>query len=382
MRVPHRPARSRRVKLREAMAHRALTLKYRPQVVRRPGRPGPRDRRCWCARSRSGRIAHAYLFTGARGVGKTTSARILAKALNCERASGWHAEGRRSLQRCIELHRDHRRRFAGRLGDRRRLEPRHRRRSGAAREGALLADRRRLPRRDHRRGAPALERRVRRALENARGAAARIWCSSSPPPIRRSCPTRSARAPSASTSRASPLRRVADRLLAIAAARGQGSRRPALRARRGRGAADGAQVRGLDARRGQRARPGGVGGRARDHRRAGAPRARASPIARSSSRSAERFSRAIQRPRSSRCTQAFAQGLDARELAEGLAEHVRHLLILQIDPAGADLVPRDAARSWTRMRAAGRRLVRGRSAAAAAPRLRRSVADARECAAA
>lgn len=32
---------------------------------------------------RNGRVAHAYLFTGARGVGKTSMARILAKALNC-----------------------------------------------------------------------------------------------------------------------------------------------------------------------------------------------------------------------------------------------------------------------------------------------------------
>src|SRR4030042_7023858 len=33
------------------------------------------------------RVAHAFLFTGARGVGKTSTARILAKALNCEAGS-------------------------------------------------------------------------------------------------------------------------------------------------------------------------------------------------------------------------------------------------------------------------------------------------------
>ncbi len=65
-------------------AYTVLARKYRPQTFADLSGQEHVTRTLGNAIG-SGRVAHAFLFTGVRGVGKTTTARILAKALNCEK---------------------------------------------------------------------------------------------------------------------------------------------------------------------------------------------------------------------------------------------------------------------------------------------------------
>jgi DNA polymerase-3 subunit gamma/tau len=65
------------------MSYLVLALKYRPQTF---DEIVGQEHVCETLKNgiASGKVAHAYLFSGPRGIGKTTTARILAKALNCK----------------------------------------------------------------------------------------------------------------------------------------------------------------------------------------------------------------------------------------------------------------------------------------------------------
>ena len=74
------------------MTYQVLARKWRPQEFDAVVGQDPVTRTLRNALS-SGRVAHAYLFTGPRGVGKTTTARLLAKALACTARTGPEACG-------------------------------------------------------------------------------------------------------------------------------------------------------------------------------------------------------------------------------------------------------------------------------------------------
>ncbi len=74
------------------MTYQVLARKWRPQVFDAVVGQDPVTRTLRNALA-SGRVAHAYLFTGPRGVGKTTTARLLAKALACTARTGTEACG-------------------------------------------------------------------------------------------------------------------------------------------------------------------------------------------------------------------------------------------------------------------------------------------------
>lgn len=69
------------------MSYQVLARKWRPQVFEEVVGQQAITRTLRNA-IETDRLHHAYLFSGARGVGKTTTARLLAKALNCHKTEG------------------------------------------------------------------------------------------------------------------------------------------------------------------------------------------------------------------------------------------------------------------------------------------------------
>ncbi len=317
------------------MAHRALALKYRPQTF--ADMIGQEHvTRVLTRALEGGRVAHAYLFTGARGVGKTTCARLIAKALDCQKRG---ENGRSAAEPCNECT-SCQEITAGVSLDVAEID-------GASNRG--IAD------------VQALREKVRFSPTGGKyrvviidevhqlsndAFAALLKTLEEPPPhlVFVFATTDPQKLPETIRSRTQrfdfarvPLRKVADRLLDIQkreAADAEGTRfgltegAALLLAHKSEGSMRDA-VSALD----QVVSAGepevneelvrrvlGIADREAFFTIAGAILARDPKAA----------LRALH--------QAFEKGLDARDLAEGLSEHVRHLLILKVDPEAGDLV--------------------------------------------
>jgi DNA polymerase III subunit gamma/tau len=82
------------------MSYKVIARKYRPQTFAEIVGQQHVTRTLGNA-IESNRVAHAYIFSGVRGVGKTTVARILAKALNCAKGSTAEPDG--TCDSCREI---------------------------------------------------------------------------------------------------------------------------------------------------------------------------------------------------------------------------------------------------------------------------------------
>lgn len=81
------------------MSYKALYLKYRPQTFEEVAGQQAIVRTLQNALI-SGKTAHAYLFSGPRGTGKTSMARLFAKALNCDEGVGHQCN---HCQNCVQI---------------------------------------------------------------------------------------------------------------------------------------------------------------------------------------------------------------------------------------------------------------------------------------
>ncbi len=82
------------------MAHQSLYRKYRPQTFEDVVGQQHIETTLKNAVA-EGKVAHAYLFTGPRGTGKTTTARLLAKALLCDHAVAGEPDG--TCEQCVDV---------------------------------------------------------------------------------------------------------------------------------------------------------------------------------------------------------------------------------------------------------------------------------------
>jgi DNA polymerase-3 subunit gamma/tau len=85
-----------------SLSYQVLALKYRPSTFDEVVGQTTVTRTLRNAIEQD-RIGHAFLLSGARGVGKTTTARILAKALNCSKGEGPTAEPCGQCDSCREI---------------------------------------------------------------------------------------------------------------------------------------------------------------------------------------------------------------------------------------------------------------------------------------